>query len=318
MYTAYIDWKQKEAGIYLDREWIDRFLIREDSRVGKVYRMRIIRPVPGLAGFILEGPGRQEFLLREKDCLQGCKSGQVVLVQVKSDGYDQKLPLVTEQLSLSEKDPLRDLLNKQIHFDPVPALLARLSHPLVRWMSFYPDADWVTDSRDRLKECLGLSSFQKNKNLLPPELSYLRSFRSEEIRLREEVDFSVDLSPDFAPERRKWLSRVIENEYAQIVIDRAEAACLIDINQTPATLKIDPANKVTIVNEASIPLLVRAIKLQEIEGIVLVDALRMPKSQGPGYLKMLKDELYRQYVISSVLGFSRAGLVEILVRRGNS
>lgn len=300
MRSGYIDWKKKEAGVFEDRQWIDRHLIDTRSLVGRIYRMRIIRPLPALDAFVLEGPDKEEILLRSKDTSLDHKSGDVCLVQIIRDGYDNKLPLASESLTIEKESDTWQWLEKQRHFDPVPNELFRSEDPLWTWLNFYPDLEWICDSKQEIIHYLkDLSRFEPDK-----------------LNLVEKADFDIDLDDYFSAERRKWLARVISNDHAEIVVDRTEAASLIDVNQTANTMSLEREAKIKMVNEASISLLASAIKLQKLEGIVLIDPISMSKRDGPSYLKALKDEFYKRYLKAKVLGFTRSGLVEVLVRRG--
>lgn len=300
MKTGYIDWNKQEAGVFEDREWIDRHLIDKDSLVGHVYRMRIIRPVPALQGFVLEGPSKEEILLREKDTIRSLKSGDVVLVQIIRDGYDDKMPLASERLSVDKNSEAWAWLQKQKNFDPVPKDLYRGVNPLWTWLNFYPEVEWICNDKQAI---LGY-------------LQDLPTFDRERLKLNEQSGFDIDFDDYFSAERRRWLDRIISNEYTEIVIDRTEAASLIDVNQTAGSMALERDAKIRLVNHSSIPLIVAAIKLQKLEGIVLIDPISMSKKDGPNYLKELKDECYKLYLQAKVLGFTRSGLVELLVRRG--
>lgn len=297
---GYIDWQQKEAIVVENGEWIDRFSLDTTTNIGSVYRMRIKKPVPALEGFILEGPNDQDYLLFEKNTRHPRKSGDVVLVEIFRTAYDDKMPMVTEYLSLQTNDPLWDKLEKQVHFDPVPKELARLKNPVISWLKHYPEITWISNNKKDFETLL--NEYDKDN----------------QISWTYDPSYSFDVDPAIASQREYWLSRTIQNEYAQIVVDKTEAATLIDINQaenSPHILKLPKDAKTKTVNLQSIPLIVKAIKLQQLQGIVLIDAIRMPKTEGPTYLQALKDELYKQYVVAKVLGFSRAGFVEVLVKR---
>lgn len=297
---GYIDWEKKEAGIFEDRLWKDRYLINEYSLIGGVYRMRIIRPLPGLQGFVLEGPDGEEILLRDKDTLEERKSGQVVLVQIVKDGYEGKMPMASEKLPLKKSDPLWEDLKQQLHFDPVPAKLMNLDRPLLSWMHYYQGIEWLTNDKKAVLAYAEESGREVDWSLF---------------HLIEEKDFSVDYHPIISPQRRYWLSREISNDYAEIVVDQAEAACFIDVNQTGRGMHLPAKTKAQVVNEKSIPLLVGAIKLQALQGIVIIDPISMSKKDGSAYIKALKDAIYKAYLPADVLGYTRAGLVEVLVRR---
>lgn len=139
----------------------------------------------------------------------------------------------------------------------------------------------------------------------------------ERFRLRGEENEAFRLEEDarFAAQRRMWLNRVIENEAAQIVVDSTEAAHVIDVNQGVGLRTLSAAQKTLRVNEAALPLLVRAIALQRLQGIVLIDVLRMDHKAGQNYGRRLEAALSRCGVEARYLGFTHSGLLELTVRR---
>lgn len=293
MKIGYIHLDSGETGVYDDRQWIDRYRFVQGTDIGVVYRMRISHRNPGLEGFVADGPSGKPYLLKERDMLTEHRSGDVVIVEVISPGYDGKMPRVSERLNLSADDPGWAEFERLKRFDPCPKRLTRLSDPLLRFMGYYRGIEWIADA-------------------LPPELEAVK----EQFNLRVEPGFNPDLDERFAAQRRYWLAEAIESAEAQIAVARTAACTVIDVNEGGLALNLPHERKVERINDASIPLIARAIKLQGLQGIVLVDAVRMSKPQGKRYLERLKAELLSRYVRCDVLGFSRSGMVELLVRRG--
>lgn len=290
MRIGFVDFKRNEAAIYVDGQWEDRFLFKEESSVGQIMRLRIEKALEGLRGFLLTGEN-EKYLLREKDCITAHCAQDVVIVEIIKEGYDGKLALASERFRLCISEEEEEEYQRLLHFDPVPKVLGRSFHPLTKWMAQYRQTPLVTNDRKKL-----------------------RAFIGEDCDIQEE-DLDIDRDTRFAKERRIWLSDDISDGYAQIIIEKTAAAIVIDVNQGVRKLRVPREEQVRRVNDASIPLIVKAMALQQDKGILLIDAIRMSKKDGKKYLENLTREFRQRNLPARVLGFSRSGLVEVLLYR---
>lgn len=207
-------------------------------------------------------------------------------IKVRTEGAsasDAALEASLLTLSCQAQEALR-----AVQFDPVPQKLGGRDL-LGEWIRAQGEAFCMTNVRGFCER------FQ------------LRGEENEAFRLEEDARF--------APQRRLWLNRVIENEAAQIVIDSAEAAHIIDVNQGPGSGALPAVQKNLHVNEAALPLLARAIMLQRLQGIVLIDVLRMDHKKGRNYGRRLEAALNERGVEARCLGFTHTGLLELAIRR---
>lgn len=289
MKRVLLDENQREACLFEDGVWMRRFLFPETAMLGGVYRLRILQYVPALSAYLLQGMPVQSPAPDTSGVSAG--SHEEILLRTK-DAASKHKPgdVVLVEVFRDGYDGKRPLatehlsldakiaeaLRAQLIFDPVPKKLKTAWDPFSRWLE---------------------------KNEVDPK-------KSDAVRKT-----CLEEDPVAAPQRRYWLGRVIENEMAQIVIDSTEAAHIIDVNQTAASLSIVAEKKAKMVNRASIPLIVRALLLQKRQGIVLIDALRMSSADRSQYLNALRQQIRAERLRAKVLGFTRAGLVEVLVRR---
>jgi len=99
-----------------------------------------------------------------------------------------------------------------------------------------------------------------------------------------------------------------------LVIEPLEAVTFIDVNAGPANLEA------ALVNQQAIPVLAEQLRLRNLTGLIVVDFLKM-SATGKGNkaraqtLEMLKTELAKDDVQTDVLGFTKAGLVEMIRAR---
>lgn len=352
MSIAYYDSKLGEAGLIEGGVWRARILERDEDKRGLFYRVRILRRVEALKAFVVTGVDKEEWLLRDSDCAEEHKPGDVLCVQYENAGYGKKLPVVTERVSLSNEllvlqhglcgvkasrklgpdvaeklitdvmplaptdswglklrtaageasaeeleDAARELVKRHdeilrlLNFDPVPALLFGTSAWEAKLFSLDADA-FATDSAELARRAKGRFPV-----------------------VEHDPTFSCELDSRIAPERRYWLDRVIENDDCQIVVDSTEACHVIDVNSRARTLSLPSKQQRLRTNLACIPLVCGAIRLKPLSGIVLVDLLRMDEKGRAELDRALRDALREEDIPARCLGFSRAGLYEILVSR---
>ena len=287
---GYVDFEHKEAGIYLGGKWLDRYLF-SSSQVGLIFRTRIKRRIEPLESFLLEGI-EEDFLLRDKDRLEEVKSGQIIIVELVSDSYEKKLPLCSQMFMKQRSREELEELERLKHFDPTPMVLARSFHPLENWIKNYPDVLWLTDHEEKLKE-------------------YTKGLKLS----IEEEELDLDRNELFSKERRRWLASVIESEYASISVEKTLALTAIDVNQGYRSLRGKKLEQINKINKDSIPLIVKALHLQKKKGIVCIDPISMPRKVGKEYLSILEKELKKYPMKYRLLGFTKAGLVELLLFR---
>lgn len=284
-----LDDNQREACLFEDGVWTRRFLFPETAMLGSVYRLRILQYLPALSAYLLQGMPVQSLASDAPGVSAG--SHEEILLRTKDAASKHKPGEVVlvevfrdgydgkrplATERLSLDEKTAEALRAQLIFDPVPKKLKTAWDPFLRWLE---------------------------KNEIDPQ------------QPGAVVKTCLEEDPVSAPQRRYWLGRVIENDMAQIVIDSTEAAHVIDVNQTAASFSLSPEKKAQMVNRASIPLIVRALLLQKRQGIVLIDALRMSSADRSQYLNALRQQVRAERLPAKVLGFTRAGLVEVLVRR---
>ncbi len=126
-------------------------------------------------------------------------------------------------------------------------------------------------------------------------------------------DFSLKYRMDIWQEINRALSRKVQlDSGASIVIDRTEALTAIDVNTESYTGRASLSKTVYRVNCEAAVEIARQIRLRNISGIIVIDFIRMRDSKKEEKLiGLLKEELKKDNIHSSVVGFTKLGLLEM-------
>lgn len=101
-----------------------------------------------------------------------------------------------------------------------------------------------------------------------------------------------------------------------LIIDKAEALTVIDVNTGKFTGNINREETVYKTNEEACIEIASQLRLRDIGGIIIIDFIDMAKKKNKeNLLKTLKENLAKDKRKSEVLGLTRLGLVEVARRR---
>lgn len=275
------------------------------SLVGAVYRGRVRRVDNGLNGAFLDIGLRAEAFLRARDAgLPGQRSrrhsrisdlvheGAALDVAVVADGFADKGPRVARVPDAGDTGKAPDLV--QPPPSPVARILARfVDGPGIRIVC--AEAGVETDI-----------------------LAWARANGSDiEDRVSHEtgslfLEYGVDDAIAAALERRVRVSGG-----AELVFDTAEALCVIDVNSANAPGKAGRAAR--DVNLRVMPEIARQLRLRNIAGAVVIDALRMgSRDDRNRVLDALRSALRDDPAACHVLGVTNLGLIELTRTRSGA
>jgi ribonuclease G len=153
-------------------------------------------------------------------------------------------------------------------------------------------------------------TFQRVKQMLLsfyPDLADRLSLYQGKLPLFEQ--YAVEAEIDKALRRQVWLK-----SGGSIVIDRTEAMTVIDVNTGKFTggASMQLEELVTRTNLEAAREIARQLRLRDIGGIVIIDFIDMKSSANQArLLAELESELARDRTVTSVLGLTKLGLVEL-------
>lgn len=157
----------------------------------------------------------------------------------------------------------------------------------------------ITDDKTSYRELLGRASVYN------PDITYKIHFYHEPWALFAFYGVQKEIANLLA--RRIWLKCG-----ACIIIDRTEAMTVVDVNTGKYNGGGNPRETFLRVNTEAVVETARQLRLRDIGGIVVVDALRMSNSVDQrAVLAALQDELDKDRQKTTIAGFTRLGLLEI-------
>jgi Ribonuclease G/E len=282
----------------------DRLVSLHVDRPGKGHRRddvfagRITRVVPGLnAAFVDLGEGVTGFLRAKEADVEGSGAGIAKLVQeggkvtvaIKTDGHDEKGPVLTRKF----KDPDGVIAATGVRAQP-PRLISRAEQMLVHLAGLWPQARVVADS--------------------PADLVALRRIEREGAvtlhqgmeALFEGAGVEDQLEEALVPEVRLPSGSVLRFEPTRTLT-------AIDVDSAGASESVADA---VAINLEAVPVLAHQIRLRNLGGLIVIDFLKMQDvAAGKRLMASLSDHLAGDPVETALDGPSRFGLVEIARQR---
>ena len=136
--------------------------------------------------------------------------------------------------------------------------------------------------------------------------------------IKTEVEYYRGHEPIFSfykieGEIEKLCKRKVElKSGGHIVIDKAEALTVIDVNTGKFVGKTNLADTVFYTNKEAAAEIVKQIRLRDISGIIIIDFIDMESAAEKEYLLKLLEEKFKQdKVKTNIVGITGLGLVEI-------
>ncbi|WP_054252026.1 ribonuclease E/G [Neofamilia massiliensis] len=320
------------------------------SKVGNIYRARILNKVNGLDGFFVDiGEGKHGLLQVDEKRFSSLKETDEILVQVTYDGNEKKGPKLTEKYELKGKyfilTPFETgvSISKKIK-DREKAL--KIKNYFTR---NYKNTTFIirTAAEERSIEDLELEfkklfvikeKLEKEKNFSPtPKLLYKNDYVLDSIDSDKKFifitnsliysnkyqdkffdvetiydrEFSIQKNIDvFMQIENLFKKRLVLDNGIELVFEKTEAFNVIDINSKGF---FNPGKNLTKdANKNCAIEIINQIHLRNICGIILIDFISYSNKKN-------EDELLNYFYVESrkynnpinVIGFTRLGILEL-------
>lgn len=274
--------------------------ISQPSLMGASYRGRIRHVDAGINGaFVDIGTGQDAFLRARDASLPGeqkarrariaemIHEGAQIDVQVVADGFAGKGPRVV-RIAAAERGSSA----------PVPAVLVAPADPVSHILERF--------SNDRISVVVCSDATTQNQARTWcaahwPELT--DRIERDKLGLFEEQGVEDAIEAALA-------RKVVLPGGAELVFDQAEALCVIDINSAGEVGKADRTPR--DVNAKAMPEIARQLRLRNIAGAIVIDALKMGSGDDRNrVLVRLRETLKGDPGACHVLGMTNLGLIEV-------
>jgi ribonuclease G len=274
------------------------------SLMGASYRGRVRRVDPGINGaFVDIGTGQDAFLRARDAAIPGAQKarrariaeilheGAVIDVQVVADGFEEKGPRVA-RIATPEASP------GTASGANVPAVLVPPADPVAHILERY------SDDRISVVVCSDATTANLARTWCIAHWPELAD-RIERDRLGLFAEQGVEDAIADALARRVALPGG-----AELVFDQAEALCVIDINSGGEVGKAGRTPRE--VNAKAMPEIARQLRLRNIAGAIVIDALKMGSGDDRNrVLVRLRETLKGDPGSCHVLGMTNLGLIEM-------
>ena len=270
------------------------------SLMGASYRGRVRRIDAGINGAFVDIGTGQDAFLRARDASEPGKQkarrariaemiheGAQIDVEVVADGFENKGPRV-----------VRIETNDKVPSSPVPAVIVPPADPVSHILERF--------SNDRISVVVCSDATTQNQARTWclanwPELG--DRIERDKLGLFEEQ--GVEDAIESALARRVTLP-----SGAELVFDQAEALCVIDINSAGEVGKAGRTPR--DVNSKAMPEIARQLRLRNIAGAIVIDALKMGSGDDRNRVMVrLRETLKGDPGSCHVLGMTNLGLIEI-------
>ena len=344
--------------------------LQSSSLVNNIYMARIINLLPGLRTAFLDiGISQNVFLYQDQMTIpfETLRPGEMLMVQVVKDAYNEKGPKATMHLSLPGKYLVMlpetahiGISNKIVGKEKRDQLhqwattLKKDNHGLIiRTVSIHQTLETLEQDWRYLQSLWNLILHRKNtvphgrplyreQALLPRLLRDLVNTETELFLLNnsqeadllrnicnqlmpqkthiiETADVGTALFQDFQVEpqwERAMQPRVPLPSGGYVVIHHTEALTSIDVNTGRFKGKGGFQESVRLTNLEAADEIARQLRLRDIGGIIIIDFidLKSPVHQNE-LLKYFQDVLGTDRQKTTLLGFTRLGLVEMTRKR---
>lgn len=274
--------------------------ITRPSLIDAVYRGRVRRIDPGINGaFVDIGKGPEAFLRARDAAIPGERparrariaeilhEGAEIDVRVVADGFVDKGPRVARIAKVDAANGAKAPAELVAPADPVAHILARYAGDRVRGVI----------CSDPTTENLARSWCKAHRRELFDHIV------RERLGLFEE--YGVEDAIESALERNVPLPNG-----AELVFDQTEGLCVIDINSATHAGKAGRGPR--DVNAKAMPEIARQLRLRNIAGAIVIDALKMGSGDDRNrVLVRLRETLKGDPGSCHVLGMTNLGLIEV-------
>jgi len=275
---------------------IDMISVRRDNfKVGNIYVGKVTEVVKNIkACFVNITPDTKCFLAQD-DCpdKQLPVSGTELVVRVKKDGNDIKLPACTTKLLKNEEEILNKAKTRTIY-----TCLYKAKKDYIKFLNSVPFeeiSDIITDRQDVLDDI---------RESLPEYVPLLRMYSDERLSLINL--FSLREKTERLLKKKVWL-----DNGAYLVIEHTEAFDVIDVNSGKYDKKTDSKESLLGINSRAAIEAARQIRLRNLSGIILIDFINMEKEETEVISGLLKEEFKKDSLKPKVIDFTPLCICEI-------
>lgn len=240
-------------------------------------------------------PSNSELFLKKNRYYGICR--QYVGYRMRSAGAKQ-----SEEVLRSEYNDLFEeweLLKKEKNFLPVPKLLKREEHSILK---YFRDFSSLSD----------IAKIIVNDPLI---LELLRQNFDEETNIIFDENWTIFRDSAISDGVRQLRSKIVSvRSGANLVFERTEALNVIDVNSASFSMTGIRNSGGFEVNQSVLEELVRQIRLRDLGGIIIVDFIEMEEEER----KVLKNdflELLKNDSRTTVYDFTKLGLLEMTRKR---
>lgn len=274
--------------------------ITSPSLIDAVYRGRVRRVDPGINGaFVDIGVGPEAFLRARDAAIPGERparrariaeilhEGAEIDVRVVADGFVDKGPRVARIATVEDAGSAKAPAEIVAPADPVAHILARYSEDRVRGII----------CSDPTTENLARSWCKANRRELFDHIARERLGVFEEYGVEDAIESGLERSVPLP-------------DGAELVFDQTEGLCVIDINSATNVGKAGRGPR--DVNAKAMPAIARQLRLRNIAGAIVIDALKMGSGDDRNrVLVRLRETLKGDPASCHVLGMTNLGLIEV-------
>lgn len=348
----------EEKGSYLFMGQVENLKLKsfyvfnkeEKSKVGNIYRARLVDKIKGLNGFFVYlGEDKRGFVQFDQEKFQASNEADEVILQVVYDGNKEKGPKLTDKYEIKGKYFIFTPFNKNIKVSKK----FRNIDQAKRIKSFFQDkvkdigfvirteAEFASskDLQIEFDQLLSIcNNLQLEKNFSPtPKLLYEYDYLKEYVDLNSnsffisnnkayidkfsaykndlnyiyQKDFSINKHKEIYAEIKELFNKkVLLDNGIELVFEKTEAFNVIDINSKSFFNSGKDGTKDVNIN--SVNELIRNIHLRNIYGIILVDFISYSKKSDEKLLLNYFFQESKKYKNPiNVIGFTKLGILEL-------
>lgn len=274
--------------------------ISQPSLMGASYRGRVRRVDPGINGaFVDIGSGQDAFLRARDASIPGeQKSRRAQIAEIIHEGAQIDVQVVADGFAGKGPRVVRIAAAGRGSGGPIPTVLVAPADPVSHILERF--------SNDRISVVVCSDATIQNQARTWcaahwPELS--DRIERDKLGLFEEQGVEEAIEAALA-------RRVVVPGGAELVFDQAEALCVIDINSAG---EVGKANRTPRdVNARAMAEIARQLRLRNIAGAIVIDALKMGSGDDRNrVLVRLRETLKGDPGSCHVLGMTNLGLIEV-------
>lgn len=281
-----------------------------DDITGNIYRGKILRELKALDGYEIDLGMTKKALLRKNRAFGFIKPSQDVLVQVLKVPDDKKLIEVSQKIYIENQE--YRIIRSENGFN-----ISKKSNSIEnqgRLLTLEEEFKRLLKEEILLPSPKLIKEASIDKLLLPYEDIEFKNYSSRFESLYGIEKGSPDQVVSFSKAIEEYKSNKIKTtDGIELVIDKVEALTVIDINASDYisfNRKIDSY----FINDLAINDIVRIIRFKSIKKMLIIDFLRMKKTEEKKALEKKFIECLKENRISyKNFGFTKMGLYEIIV-----